>query len=94
MSLKHLVLIEAGIGDLAMRELAKGIKEAICLETVDLRFNHFEREGFCALMDALETTMACKVFRLEGFQIAQEEAKRLGSFFSQPDCLIYETEFD
>ena len=45
-SLKHLTLIEAGIGDLAMIEIAKGIREAICLEYVDLRHNHFERTGF------------------------------------------------
>lgn len=60
-SLKHLTLIEAGIGDLAMIEIAKGIREAICLEYVDLRHNHFERTGFMALVDALKVTMACKV---------------------------------
>ena len=84
------MLIEAGIGDLAMIELAKGIQEAICLETIDLRFNHFERKGFEALIKAMKETMACKVLRLEGLQIEKEEAELLGSFVRQPDCLIYE----
>lgn len=71
-----------------MIELAKGIREAICLETIDLRFNHFEKNGFVALIDAMKETMACKVFKLEGFQIEAEEAKILGDFFCQPNCLI------
>lgn len=52
-----------------MIELSKGIREALCLETIDLRFNHFERQGFEALINAMKETMACKVFKLEGFQI-------------------------
>ena len=39
MSLKYLALIECGIGDLAMIEIAKGISEAICLEYVDISHN-------------------------------------------------------
>ena len=61
MALKHLVLINTGLGDLAMTELAKGISEAICLEYVDLRHNHFEEKGWKALVDALKATMACQV---------------------------------
>ena len=60
-SLKHLTLIECGIGEYAMIEIAKGIREAICLEYVDLRHNHFEHEGFAAMIDAFKATMACKV---------------------------------
>lgn len=59
MTLKHLVLINAGIGDLALIEISKGIREAVCLEYIDLRHNHFESRGFEALIDALKTTMAC-----------------------------------
>ena len=64
-----MTLIEAGIGDLAMIEIANGIKEAICLEYIDLRHNHFEQVGFEALIEALKATMACKVLLLEGFQV-------------------------
>ena len=69
MSIKRLTLIDAGLGNLAMIEIAKGIKEAISLEYIDLRHNRFERPGFQALIDALKATMACKVLQLEGFCI-------------------------
>ena len=46
----------------------------MCLEYVDLRHNHFERQGFVALIDALKSTMVCKVLQLEGYQIEMEEA--------------------
>ena len=68
-SLKQLTLNSAGLGDLAMIEIAKGIREAICLEKVDIRHNHFEERGFLALVDALKATMACKILQIEGFQI-------------------------
>ena len=90
MSLKHLTLSDVGIGDLAMIEIAKGIKEAICLEHVDLRHNHFEQRGFEALIDALKETMACKVLQLEGFQIKMQQARMLADFFLQPNCLLVE----
>ena len=89
-SLKSLTLIESGIGDYAMIELAKGIKEAVCLEFVDLRHNHFESEGFVALVDALKCTMACKVLQLEGFHIHEEDALLLADFLTQPNCLLEE----
>lgn len=73
-----------------MIEIAKGIKEAICLEHVDLRHNNFEQKGFKALVDGLKETMACKVLQLEGFHIKMDEAKMLGEFFSKPDCLLVE----
>ena len=91
-SLKHLTLIECGIGEYAMIEIAKGIREAICLEYVDLRHNHFEKEGFVALIDALKATMACKVLQLEGLAIGIEEAELLASFFNHADCQLYEVD--
>ena len=67
MSLKCLTLIETGLGDLSLTELAHGIKESICLETIDLRNNNFEQEGFTELIKALKETFACRVLHLEGF---------------------------
>ena len=90
MTLKHLTLISAGIGDLAMVEIAKGIQEAICLEFIDLRHNHFERVGFEALITALKSTMACKVLYLEGFHLEMIEARLLTDFLKQPGCLLGE----
>ena len=89
-SLKHLTLIEAGIGDLAMIEIAKGIKEAINLEYVDLRHNHFEQAGFKALVEALKETMACRALLLEGYDIYNEDADLLCSFLERPGCLLEE----
>lgn len=90
MTLKHLVLIQAGLGDLALTEIAKGIKEAYCLEFIDLRHNHFESKGFEALTDALKTTMACKVLQIEGFHMMAAEGQLISSFLMHPDCMIKE----
>ena len=68
MSLKSLTLIETGLGDGSLTELAVGIKESICLETIDLRNNNFEQKGFTELINALKETFACKILHLEGFQ--------------------------
>lgn len=73
-----------------MVEIANGIKEAICLEFIDLRHNHFEQQGFKALINALKATMACKVLQLEGFQLGIEEAKMLRVFLENPDCALNE----
>ena len=88
MSVKRLTLIDAGLGNLAMIEISKGIKEAISLEYIDLRHNRYELPGFKALIDALKTTMACKVLQLEGFCIQMEEAKLLASFLEHPECQL------
>ena len=90
MSLKHLTLIDCGIGNRALKEIAKGIKEAICLQYVDLRHNNFETEGLRALIDALKATMACKVLQIEGYYFKMEEAEMIASFLNEPNCVIEE----
>jgi Ran GTPase-activating protein (RanGAP) involved in mRNA processing and transport len=87
-SLKHLTLIGCGIGDRAMIEIAKGISEAICLELVDLRHNHFEKVGYTALIEALKSTMVCKDLLLEGLTFQMEEAELLCTFLEAPGCLL------
>ena len=74
MSLMELDLRYAGIGDLAMKEIAHGISESIHLETIDLRHNHFEKEGLHALIDALKKTMVCQKLKLEGIFFDMEDA--------------------
>ena len=73
-----------------MIEIAKGIREAICLEHIDLRHNHFEKAGFTALVDALKATMSVRVLQIEGFHIRIEEAELLASFFNMPGCMLEE----
>ena len=63
-SLKSLTLVDAVIGDRVMMQIVKGIREAICLEYIELRDNLFEEPGFMGLISAMRVTKACRVLKL------------------------------
>ena len=88
LSLQILDLSYAGIGDNAMHEIAEGIGESIHLYSIDLRHNHFEKEGLHSLIKALKKTMVCSVLKLEGIFFDEEDADLLGTFLTDSMCKI------
>lgn len=92
MSLKCLDLRYCGIGDNAMAELAKGIRESIHLTEVDMRHNHFEKQGLHDLINALKATMVCRKLKFECVYIDKEDADLLTTFLTDIDCSLEEIE--
>ena len=67
MSLKYLTLIDCGIGNRALKEIATGVKEAICLQSIDLRLQQGpihnidwdqDHKMFCSTKDLYATDYA------------------------------------
>lgn len=67
-------LTDASIGDAALLAISEGIKESLCLESINLTDNIFEKKGLHALLNALRTRMTCKVLMLGRLQFDEEDA--------------------
>jgi len=73
--IKRLQLCECGIGDEALEILAEGIAQCPTLESIDLRHNLFDDDGFDSLLHAFQHTPNIRTFWIAGLHITAKSAR-------------------
>jgi Ran GTPase-activating protein (RanGAP) involved in mRNA processing and transport len=92
--LKSIHLVDAGLDCDTLLEIAKGLKQSMSLEFLDLRHNIFDSRGLAGTISALRESMSIKHLYLEDMKISLSDAKLLAEFFEQSDCMLEELELN